>query len=112
VGQYINYTPIIRIIEIANTKSKKKQKKLTQLMTMMGVYIPFSSYYLRYLIDRLGFVIVGVTEITVFFANEKGKFTQFTIQLMEERMKIIERKNDGTDGSATTYLMRPMGRMG
>jgi hypothetical protein len=27
--EYINYTPIIRSIEIGNNKSKKKQKKLT-----------------------------------------------------------------------------------
>jgi hypothetical protein len=64
-------------------------------MTTMGLYMPFSSYYLLYLIDRFGFVIDDVTEMSVFYANENGLFTKFTIQLMEERMKIIEQKNDG-----------------
>jgi hypothetical protein len=50
--EFINYTLIIRSIEIGNNKSKKKQKKLTQLMTAMGEYMTFSSYYLWYLIDR------------------------------------------------------------
>jgi hypothetical protein len=57
--------------------------------------MPFSSYYLWYLIDKFGFVIEDVTEISVFHANENGLFTKFTIQLMEERMKAIEQKNDG-----------------
>jgi hypothetical protein len=35
-NEFINYDPIIRNIEIGNDKSKKKQKKLTQLMTTMG----------------------------------------------------------------------------
>jgi hypothetical protein len=35
-NEYINYTPIIRSIEIGYNKSKKKQKKLTQLMMSTG----------------------------------------------------------------------------
>jgi hypothetical protein len=50
--EFINYIPIIRNAEIYNNKSKKKQKKLTQLMTTMGLYMPFSSYYLWYIIDK------------------------------------------------------------
>jgi hypothetical protein len=94
-NEFINYAPIIRNIEIGNDKSKKRQKKHTQLMTTMGLFMPFSSYYLWYLIDRFGFVIEDVTEISVFYANDNGLFTKFTIQLMEERMKAIEEKNDG-----------------
>jgi hypothetical protein len=33
--------------------------------------------------------------MSVFYANDNGLFTKFTIQLMEERMKTIEQKNDG-----------------
>jgi hypothetical protein len=94
-NEFINYAPIIRNIEIGNNKSKKKQKKLTQLMTTMGLFMPFSSYYLWYLIDRFGFVVDDVTEMSVFYANDNGLFTKFTIQLKEERMKAIEPKNDG-----------------
>jgi hypothetical protein len=61
----------------------------------MGLFMPFSSYYLWYLIDRFGFVIDDVTEISVFSANDNGLFTKFRIQLMEERMKATEQKNDG-----------------
>jgi hypothetical protein len=93
-NEFINYAPIIRNIEIGNNKSKKKQKKLTQLMTTMGLFMQFSSYYLLYLIDRFGFVIDDVTEMSVFYGNNNGLFTKFTIQLMEERMKGIEQKND------------------
>jgi hypothetical protein len=64
-------------------------------MTAMGLFMQFSSYYLWYLIDRFGFVIDDVIEISVFYANDNGLFTKFTIQLMEERMKEIEQKNDG-----------------
>jgi hypothetical protein len=60
----------------------------------MGKFIPFSNYYLWYLIDRFGFVIDDVTEMSVFYDNENGLFTKFTLQLMEERMKAIEQKND------------------
>jgi hypothetical protein len=94
-NEFINYAPIIRNIEIGNDKSKRKQKKFTQLMTTMGLFMSFTSYYLWYLIDRFGFVIEDVTEMSVFYANDNGLFTKFTIQLMEERMKAIERKNDG-----------------
>jgi hypothetical protein len=64
-------------------------------MTTIGLFMVFSSYYLWYLIDRFGFVINDVTEISVFYANYNGLFTKFTIQLMEERMKVIEQKNNG-----------------
>jgi hypothetical protein len=43
-NQFINYAPIIRNIEIGNDKSKKRQKKLTQLMITMGLFMPFSNY--------------------------------------------------------------------
>jgi hypothetical protein len=42
-NDFINYVFIIRNFEIGNNKSKKKQKKLTQLMITMGLYMPFSS---------------------------------------------------------------------
>jgi hypothetical protein len=45
LDEYINYIPIIRSIEIGN-KSKKNQKKLTRLMTIIGLHMSFSSYYL------------------------------------------------------------------
>jgi hypothetical protein len=93
-NEFINYAPIIRNIEIGNGRSKRKQTKLTQLITKMGLYLSFSSYYLWYLIDRFGFVIDDLTEMSVFNANENGLFTKFTIQMMEEKMKAIEQKND------------------
>jgi hypothetical protein len=93
-NEIINYAPIIRNIEIGNDKSKRKKKKFTQLMITMGLNMSFSSYYLWYLIDRFGFVIDDVTEISLFYANDNGLFTKFIIQLMEERMKGIEQKND------------------
>jgi hypothetical protein len=46
-------------------------------------------------IDRFGFVIEDVTEMTVFYGNENGLFMEFTMQVMEERMKAIEQKKDG-----------------
>jgi hypothetical protein len=64
-------------------------------MTAIRLYMLFSRYYLWYLIDCFGFVIDDVTEMFVFYTNENGLFTKFTIQLMEERMKAIEQKNDG-----------------
>jgi hypothetical protein len=39
-NEFINYAPTIRNIEIGNSKFKKKQTKLTQLMTTMGKFMP------------------------------------------------------------------------
>jgi hypothetical protein len=111
-NEFINNAPIIRNIEIGNDKSKRKQKKLTQLMTTMGLYMPFSSYYLWYMIDGFGFVIEDVTEMSVFYANENGLFTMFTIQLMEERMKAIEQKNDGYGTFCKNILNAAYGKDG
>jgi hypothetical protein len=55
----------------------------------MGLYMSFSNYYLWHLIDRFGFIIDDVTEMSVFYGNDNGLFTKFTIPLMEERMKAI-----------------------
>jgi hypothetical protein len=111
-NEFINYAPIIRNIEIGNNMSKTKQKKLSQLMTTMGLYMSFSSYYLWYLIDRFGFVIDDVTEMSVFYINENGLFTKFTIQLMEERMKAIEQKNDGYGTFCKNILNAAYGKDG
>jgi hypothetical protein len=45
-NEFINYTPIIKNIEIGNCRFKNKQTKLTQLMTAMGKFMSFSNYYL------------------------------------------------------------------
>jgi hypothetical protein len=39
-------------------------------------------------------VIEGITEMTVFYAKEKGVFRELIMYLMEERMKAIEQKVD------------------
>jgi hypothetical protein len=41
--------------------------------------------------------------MSVFYGNDNGLFTKFTIELMEERMKAIEQKNDG---SSKLYMGR------
>jgi uncharacterized FlgJ-related protein len=66
---FINYAFIIRNIEIANGKSKKKQTKLTQLITAMSKFIPFGSYYFWYIIDSFGFFIEDLTKISIFYVN-------------------------------------------
>jgi predicted methyltransferase len=80
-------------------------------MTTMGLYIPFSSYYLWYLIDRFGFVIDDVIEMFVFYDNENGLFTKFTIQLMQERMKAIEQKTMGMVLFTKTFSILDMEKM-
>jgi hypothetical protein len=111
-NDFINYAPIIRNIEIGNGRSKKKQTKLTQLMATTGKFMPFSNYYLWYLIDRFGFVIEDVTEMSLFYANENGLFIKFTIQLVEERMKAIEQKNDGSGTFCKNILNAVYGKDG
>jgi hypothetical protein len=81
-------------------------------MITMGLFMPFSNYYLWYLIDRFGFVIDDVTEMSVLYANENGLFTKFTIQLMEERMKAIEQKNDGYGTFCKNILNAAFGKDG
>jgi hypothetical protein len=75
LDECINFTPIFRSIEIGHNKSKKREKKLTQLMTTIGLDMSFSNYYLWYLIERFGFVIEDMIEMTVFYTNENGLFT-------------------------------------
>jgi hypothetical protein len=62
-------------------------------MTTMELYIPFSSYYL-------------------FYANDKELFTNFTIQLMEERMKVIEQNNDKYRTFCKNILNVSYGKLG
>jgi hypothetical protein len=64
------------------------------------------------LIDRFGFVIDDVTEMSVFYTNENGLFTKLTIQLMEERMKTIEQKNDGYGRFCKNILNAAYGKDG
>jgi hypothetical protein len=67
---------------------------------------------LWYLIDRFGFVIDDVTEMSVLYANENWLFTKFRIQLMEERMKAIEQKNDGYGTFCKNILNAAYGKDG
>jgi hypothetical protein len=67
---------------------------------------------LWYLIDRFGFVIDDVTEMSVFYTYDNKLFTKFTIQLMEERMKEIERKNDGYGTFCKNILNAAYGKDG
>jgi hypothetical protein len=78
----------------------------------MGLFMPFSSYCLWYLIDRFGFVIEDVTEMSLFYGNDNGFFTKFTIQLMEDRMKAIEQKNDGYGTFCKNILNAAYGKDG
>jgi hypothetical protein len=52
--------------------------------------MPFSSFYLCYWIDRVGFNVDDITGMTTFYASKNGLFIQFRTYLMEERMKAIE----------------------
>jgi hypothetical protein len=62
--------------------------------------------------NRFGFGIDDVTEMSVFYANENGLFFKFTIQLMEERMKGIEQKNDGYGTCCKNILNAAYGKDG
>jgi hypothetical protein len=57
-------------------------------------------------------VIEDVREMTIFYANENGLLTEFTIQLMEERMKAIEQKNDGYGTFCKNILNATYGKDG
>jgi hypothetical protein len=91
---------------------KTNQKKFSKLMTTMRLYTTFSSYYLLYLIDSFGFVIDDLTELSVFHTNKNGLFTKFTIQLIKERMKAIEQKNDGYGSFCKNILNAVYGKDG
>jgi hypothetical protein len=82
------------------------------LASIVQLFMPFSSYYLWYLIDRFGFVIDDLTEMLVFYGNDNGLFTKFTIQLMEERIKAIEQKNDGYGTFCKNILNAAYGKDG
>jgi hypothetical protein len=46
-------------------------------------------------IDSFEFFMEDLIEMSVFHTNENKLLSKFTIQLIRERMKTIEQKNDG-----------------
>jgi hypothetical protein len=50
--------------------------------------------------------------MSVFYANENGLFTKFTIQLIKERMKPIEQKNNGYGTFCKNILNAAYGKDG
>jgi hypothetical protein len=110
-NEFINYVPIIRNIEIGNDKSKRKQKRLIQLMTTMGLYIPFSSYYLCGIWSTISVMLSMISQKCHFSTLMKRGYS-LNSQLLEERMKANKCKNDGTEYSARTSLMLHIERSG
>jgi hypothetical protein len=45
-------------------------------MTTMDEYMSFSNYYLWFLKDIFGFEIEETKEMSIFYKNEKGLFTE------------------------------------
>ncbi len=100
INEFINFPPIFRNIDINtdeetigtymyeyckanNMITGKPERKLTQLLSTHGEFMPFSSYYLWFLIDRCHFVIDDVKSIITFTKHDK--FNAFTSELMNKR---------------------------
>jgi hypothetical protein len=64
-------------------------------MTTIDQYISFSSYYLCFLINNFGFEIEDTKEMSIFYKNEKGLFTEFTENALKERRKVTTENNKG-----------------
>jgi hypothetical protein len=72
------------ILDIINEKKELFVVTLNEVFPKhvgMGLWMPFCSYHLWYLIDRFGFVIDDVTEMSLFYSN---LFAKFTIQLRKK----------------------------
>lgn len=110
INDYINFLPIIRNLEITtdeqtigefmynymktnNLPIDQKQRKLTQLASTHNTYMPFSSYYLWYLIDRFHFIIDDIQSILTFTKNTC--FNTFANEFMNERQKAELEGNKG-----------------
>jgi hypothetical protein len=59
-SEFIEFPPVIRNIACDH------QRKLTQLLTIMGKYMIFNNYYLWFLIDKCVFEIVDCLEMVTF----------------------------------------------
>ncbi|KAA6385055.1 MAG: hypothetical protein EZS28_019419 [Streblomastix strix] len=91
-------------------KVDQKQRKLTNLLSTMGGYMTFSSYYLWFLIDDCHFMIDDVKQIILF--NKHDKFSSFAKEFTNQRIyakingnkgleqfcKIIMKSSYGSDG--------------
>jgi hypothetical protein len=106
-NEFINFAPIFRNIIIS-----KKQKKLTQLLSTMGMFMIFNNYYLWYLIDRFGFVIEDVDEMVTFEKNDGGIFTEFVQTFMRRRIKALKENNSGLEKYCKMILNAAYGKDG
>jgi hypothetical protein len=110
-NECINFPPIIRNINV-----NEKSRKLTQLLNTYGIginetgYMTFTNYYLWYLIDRFGFVIEDVKELTTFTAHTG--FRDFTETFMKRRIEAIKNRNEGKDKYCKMQLNSSYGKDG
>jgi hypothetical protein len=99
-NRYINCPPIIMKYNTFDigTGEKNNTEKLTQTLTTMGKFTPFSWYYLWRLMD-LGFIIEGVERMALFYPMTDISFQKFITSKANER---IEAKTRGLSGAAET----------
>ena len=91
IGPYMyNY------LKTNNLNCDKKEVKLTTLLSTHGKFMPFSSYYLWFLIDNFGLVIDDMDYFISF--DKHDKFSNFVTTFMQDRIKNgIIGKNKGID---------------
>jgi hypothetical protein len=108
----INFPPIIRPYFISDyfENPKIKTKKLTQLLSTMGEFMTFYSYYLWFLID-LGLIIDEYKEMDLFHIP-KITFNNFIITFMEKRLEAISENKKGIANCCKIILNSSYGKDG
>ena len=112
-NEFINLPPIFRNVDITTDKKTigdnmykymkdnhlavdQKTRKLTMLMSTMGEYMSFSSYYLWFLMDRCHFVIDDIRYIVTFVKHDG--FNNFVNEFMSNRQHaMLPPKNKGME---------------
>ncbi|KAA6364323.1 MAG: hypothetical protein EZS28_040150, partial [Streblomastix strix] len=112
INDYINCPPIIRKLkfkclenvigkymydhQVKNNLPKDREEcKLTSLLSTMGQFMSFSSYYLWFLIDDCHFIIDVVKSIMTF--SKHNAFAPFVQHFSQQRIKAKLDKNKGLE---------------
>ncbi|KAA6396400.1 MAG: hypothetical protein EZS28_008079 [Streblomastix strix] len=110
INDFINFPPILRNYTFTTNedtigpymynhmkangiKTDQKQRKLTNLLSTMGEFMSFSSYYLWFLIDDCHFIIDDVKQLILF--NKHEGFNPFVKEFIGKR---IQAKIEGNKG--------------
>jgi hypothetical protein len=119
INDFINFPPIFRNLTIKTTreqigdymynymtinnlKTDTEETKSTMLLSAHDQFMSFSSYYLRFLIDKCYFIIDDIKSIITFTKHDR--FGNFVNEFMINRIEAMTSNNRGKEQFCKTSL--------